>query len=357
MITILSAISWWFWPYLLVVTFVCWAFLRLAIKHFPKWGWRDRQEAHSIHAVAKPRGGGIVIAALFFASLPLLLPWDQKLLGFIIGGILIVAINFIDDKYKVPWWLRLFVEIIACGVVVLCGIELSILTNPITNQVWFLAEAFPLLTKLLTIVWIIVSINMMNWIDAVDGLVTGVGTISALTLFGLCLLPIVNQPGIAAVSLLLAVLALVFLYFNFFPSKIILGDTGATFFGFVLAILAIFSSTKVATFFLVLGIPLLDVVWVVGRRILVEKKSPMQGDKKHLQHRLMNLGLTSPQICYVFYSIAASFGLLSLVLQGARAKLIAVIIMCVFALGFFTLIYILERRKGTKLGLMTKQDQ
>ncbi len=345
MLSSLAHFSWFFWLLLVILAVGCWAAVRLAIRYFPQWGLQDRFEAHSTHEKPKPRGGGVIIALLFFIALPFILTIDWKFLGFLLGGLLIVGINFLDDKYRIHWLLRLVVELVACFVVVASGIEIAVLTNPVNNEAWLLYQTFPLISKLFTVFWILLFVNMINWLDGIDGLATGISSISFLTLFGLSLLPFVNQPQIAELALILVVLTIVFLRFNFFPAQIKLGDSGATFLGYALAVLAIFSSAKVATFFLVLGIPLLDVVWVIMRRVFFEKKSPMKGDKKHLHHRLMNIGLTVPQVCFLLYGLAAVFGFTALFLQGAQAKLAAIVALCAFAVLFFATISVLERTK------------
>ncbi len=331
--------------YTLVVALIANFLLKKAVLVFPRWGLKDRFEAHSTHTMVKPRGGGIILAILFFCSLPVFLPLDQKLLGFIVSGVLIIGVNLLDDRFKIAWWKRLLVELVGAIIVVMSGIEIAVLTNPFNNTAIFLNATWPIVAQALTVVWILVFINMMNWIDGVDGLATGIGAISSIVLFILSLLPFVNQPAIAKVALLLAVLLFVFLKFNFYPAKIKLGDTGATFIGFSLAILAIFSSAKIATFFLVLGIPLLDVVWVVCRRIFIDKKSPMAGDTKHLHHRLLRLGFSVPQVCYLLYVITALFGAISLLLNGAVLKLAAIITMCCFMVLFFARVAYLEHQK------------
>jgi len=331
--------------FLIGIAIVCYFLLKKAIIWFPQWGWKDRFEAHSIHEVEKPRGGGIILAMLFFAALPLFLPFDEKLVGFIVGGIIVVGINFLDDRYKIPWWIRLAFELIGCVIVVHSGIEMNVLTNPFTNEALFLSVLVPWLPKLMTVIWILLFINMINWTDGVDGLASGISLITCLVLFELCMFPLVYQPKMGQVALVLAMLLAVFLKFNFFPAKIKLGDAGATFLGFSLAILAIFSSAKIATFFLVLGIPLLDMVWVVIRRVFVEKRSPMKGDKKHLHHRLLRLGLSVPQICYLLYTITAVLGVVAFSLQGATKKFIAIILMCLLTAIFFARISYLERKK------------
>lgn len=166
---------------------------------------------------------------------------------------------------------------------------------------------------------------MLNWLDGLDGLATGISGISALTLFGLALLPFVNQPDMATLALILAGSLVAFLIFNFYPAKIRLGDSGSTFLGFTLAVLAIFASGKIATFFLVLGLPLLDVAWVIFRRVFVEKKSPFHGDQKHFHHRLLSLGFSERKVVLVYYFFCASFGTIALILQGARQKMLAIL--------------------------------
>lgn len=331
--------------FLIAIAISCWFLVGWVVVLFPRWGWKDRFEAHSIHEVEKPRGGGIVLALLFFVSLPLLLPLDSRLIGFIVGGIVVVGINFLDDRYKIPWWIRLFVEILGCLIVVYAGIELNVLTNPFTNEALFLGDSFSWLPKLITVIWILLFINMINWTDGVDGLATGISLITCFVLFVLSMSPLIYQPKMGQVAVVLAVLLAVFLKFNFFPAKIKLGDAGATFIGFVLAILAIFSSAKIATFFLALGIPLLDMVWVVGRRIFIERRSPMHGDKKHLHHRLMRLGLSTPQICYLLYTLTVILGIVAVSLQGATRKLIAIVLMCLLTAVFFARISYLENKK------------
>lgn len=331
--------------FLVGIAIICYFLLKKAIVWFPQWGWKDRFEAHSIHEIEKPRGGGIILAILFFASLPLFLAFDEKLIGFILGGIIVVGINFLDDRYKIPWWIRLVFELLGCLIVVHAGIEMNVLTNPFTNEALFLGVLLPWLPKLMTVIWILLFINMINWTDGVDGLASGISLITCLVLFELCMFPLVYQPMMGKVALVLAVLLAVFLKFNFFPAKIKLGDAGATFLGFSLAILAIFSSAKIATFFLVLGIPLLDMVWVVTRRIFIEKRSPMKGDKKHLHHRLLRLGLSAPQICYLLYTITAVLGVVAFSLQGATRKFIAILLMCLLTTIFFARVSYLERKK------------
>jgi UDP-N-acetylmuramyl pentapeptide phosphotransferase/UDP-N-acetylglucosamine-1-phosphate transferase len=124
---------------------------------------------------------------------------------------------------------------------------------------------------------------------------------------------------VATIALILAMVALGFMLFDFPKPKILMGDSGSTFFGFVLATLAIFSGGKVATAFLVLGIPILDMVWVVFRR-MKEGKKFWQGDLKHLHHRLLGFGLSERKVVLIYYLIAAIFGSSAVLLVSSSQK-------------------------------------
>ncbi len=287
-----------------------------------RYGFMDRYEPHSTHRDPRPRGGGVVIALVFAVAVLVLLPWDLRLVGMLVGALVILIPNFIDDRTNgIPWWGRLLSELIGALIVVWSGVGISALSNPLSGEAVFLG---PVISGVFTVVWILVAINAMNWLDGLDGLATGVGAIAALTLFGLALLPYVDQPSMATMAIALAGALAGFLVFNFAPATIKLGDAGSTFLGFVLSVLAIYASGKVATFFLVLGLPLLDVAWVIFRRVVLEKRSPFSGDRKHFHHRLLALGLKTPTVVLIFYGFSAVSGATALLVQGAQKKLLAI---------------------------------
>lgn len=309
-----------------------------ALYVLPRFGFMDRQEPHSTHRDPRPRGGGIVVFLVFATAVLLVLPHERPLLGMLAGAALILAVNFIDDKTnRVPWWGRLLAEVVGALVVVYAGVHVDSLINPFTGNAIFFT---PLMNAAFMVVWVVVSINAMNWLDGVDGLATGVSAIAAATLFGLALLPYVNQPTLATMAIALVGALLGFLVLNFFPAKIKLGDAGSTVLGFLLAVMAVFSSGKVATFFLVLGLPLLDVLWVIARRVFVERRSPFAGDRKHFHHRLLALGLPVPTVVLVFYLFSAAYGFIALQIQGAQKKLLAIAIMTatMIVLGTFVVL-------------------
>lgn len=158
-----------------------------------------------------------------------------------------------------------------------------------------------------------------------DGLVTGISAIGALVLFALSLSPEVNQPQTALLAITFCGALLGFLILNTYPAKIFLGESGSTFAGFMLAILAVVSGGKIATAILVMGLPILDMIWVIVQRVF-HGQSPFQGDRRHLHYRLTDLGFSEAQAVLFLYAITGIFGATALFLQS-MGKLIALVIL------------------------------
>jgi len=159
-------------------------------------------------------------------------------------------------------------------------------------------------------------------LDGVDGLVSGVSLIGFVIIFLFTLTSKYYQPDIALASAILGGAILGFLFYNFNPASIFLGEGGSLFLGFALGVMAIISGGKIAIALLVMGIPILDVAWTIVRRFFSGQNPFKAADKKHLHHRLLALGLSQKQTVLVFYFLSASFGALALFLQS-RGKLLA----------------------------------
>lgn len=335
------------------------AFLTMILKRFlPRFGFMDRLESHSTHNFPAVRGGGIAIFCSFFLVSFFVIPIERKFIGLFLGSLIILIINVVDDwgKIKVTPMERLFWEMVGIFVVISSGIGIDNITNPLGGviamdsiriELPFLGQGYGIMpfSDIFTIVWLILMINVLNWMDGLDGLASGVSAISAFTIFCLSILPIVNQPNMAFLSIILFGSILGFLPYNFFSGRIKLGDSGATFLGFVLGILAILNKGKVATFFLILGLPILDAVWVIFRRIFIDRKSPFKGDKKHFHHRLLKLGLSKRGAVYVIWMYSFIFAMSSLFFQGAPNKLISIIVMAILMIVFSFLVYFFSRNK------------
>lgn len=312
-----------------VLTFVL---VLLALKFFPKWGLMDRPEKYGLKRKAIPYYGGLALFFGFFVSVVLFVKMDVHVVGLLLGALLITGISFLDDLYGLSPWLRLGVQIVAALILVGFGIGIHSISNPL-GQAFSLDQLMlfftidrvyqiSVLSTLFTIIWVVAIVNTMNFLDGLNGLPSGVTMIAALALFLLSIRPgihydVSSQVPVAMLSIILFACTLAFCFFDFYPAKILMGDTGSMFLGFLVASLAIFSGGKVATAFLVLGFPILDAGWVILRRIL-QGKAPWKGDLKHFHHRLLEVGLSHRKALLLIYGLCAVFGGIAVFLEGIQ---------------------------------------
>lgn len=335
-----------------IFAFVLTVFLTLlALKFFPRFGFMDRPSKYGLKRKPIPYYGGIVIVAVFFISVLLFVKIDIHVLALLLGALMIASVSFADDMFHLSPFLRLFVQILAAGALVAGGIGIRSISNPfgtpfiLDQQTMIYAVdsaivTISLLGGLFTILWVVAIVNTMNFLDGLNGLPSGVSAIAALSIFFLSIRPdihfdISSQIPVATISIILFACAFAFMFFDFHPAKILMGDTGSMFLGFLLATLAIFSGGKITTAFLILGFPILDAVWVILRRI-VSGKSPFRGDLHHLHHRLVEIGLSERKAVLFIYAICALFGGIAIFsgpLQKAYA--IAFLVILMFTVGAF----------------------
>jgi UDP-GlcNAc:undecaprenyl-phosphate GlcNAc-1-phosphate transferase len=299
--------------------------------------WCDRISQRHIHCAGATRIGGIAMIIAFNATV--LLNCDlvitSELYGVMFASIVLLMVGVRDDLREVDWKTQFFFQIVAAFLIFASGIRIYFITNPLTGGILNLNSGFGVIcSALLVIGWIILMINSMNWLDGIDGLSGGITFIGAVTIFFLSLKPEVNQPPMAILSLIVAGLALSFLVFNFHPSRVMAGTSGSMFMGFILAILAIFAGTKIATSILVMAIPVMDCIWVIGMRIK-NKKSIFKPDNIHLHYKLLELGWSQKKIALCFYSVTVLISIVALNTRfiGKTITLLTVaVIMTVFLL-------------------------
>jgi UDP-GlcNAc:undecaprenyl-phosphate GlcNAc-1-phosphate transferase len=256
-------------------------------------------------------GGGLaagVGAAVYYGDE---LIYTQRLGGLLLGGLLVVALGVLDDRRGLGAVPKLLVQIAAAAIAIASGFRVDHLTDPITSTSW----QFPSwLTWIGTTLWIVGITNAVNLIDGLDGLAAGVGAIIGATLtviawqagspLGLCV-------GLALVGALLG-----FLPYNFSPARIFLGDTGALFIGFVLALLALEGTRRLAllTFvvpLLALAVPILDTGLSILRRLRL--RTPLfRADRQHMHHRLLQTQGSARAAVLQFYFVTACFCLIAL---------------------------------------------
>lgn len=321
----------------------------LAVKFFPKIGLMDKPKKYGLKRKPIPYSVGILLYAVFTAVTLIFLPVKEypSVIGVLIGAGLIVLISFIDDFRSLPAMFRLAVQVIAGLIIIYSGVGIHSISNPfggpfsldkfitvIGGGGFFAGFEMIWLSALFTLVWIVVLVNTVNWLDGINGLASGVGLIAAFALFFLSSRPgfhEVDQEPVIIMSIALAGIFTVFFAFDFYPAKMLMGDSGSMFLGFMLAVLSIFSGGKVATAFLILGFPLLDAFWVVIQRIFHGRAPWFGKDKLHLHDKLLSQGWSTRHILYLIYFLAAVFGFSALFL-GSLGKFVAITIMLVIML-------------------------
>jgi len=295
---------------------------------------------------------GLIISLVLFYYLGFLT--DIKippvfLLGIFGAALILVIGGILDDKYNLKPGQQIWWPILASLVILLVGIKINYITNPLGGilyldkwQVTIGTLIFLPLAQGLAFLWLMGMIYTTKFLDGLDGLVSGITVIGAVIIFIVSLSWDVPRSGTSALALIVAGLFGGFLIWNFYKAKIFLGEAGATLAGLLLGVLSIISGGKIATALLVVGLPILDVAWVIFRRMFWERKSPAQADRKHLHFRLLDAGLTHRQTVLLLYLIAALFGSLSL-FNTTKGK---IILFGLLSLGMVVLaIYLVCRYK------------
>lgn len=309
---------------------------RYLISAAARLGIRDYPDLpRKIHREPRPKLGGLAIFAGFIAAVIVLFLAGQmgeiaplRLLAVILGGLIIIIGGILDDKYDLPAYLQIIFPALAAAAVVLGGMHISYITNPLGGPVildQYKIGSYPVFGSLVVFLWILGMTYTTKFLDGMDGLVSGISGIAGLVIFGLSLRPEVSQTATAFLALVFAAACFGFLRYNFYPSRIFLGEGGSTFTGFMIGTLAVISGGKIATALLVLGIPILDAAWVIVQRLWF-RASPFAGDKKHLHFRLLDIGLSQRGAVLFLYLLAALFGGVAVFLQSL-GKLVALIIL------------------------------
>ncbi|NIA02058.1 MAG: hypothetical protein GWP15_01615 [Nitrospirae bacterium] len=324
----------------------------LALRFFPKLKLLDRPHKYGIERKPIPYYGGIVIYLAFLISVLLFVPLTSTLIGLLIGGTMIFLLGFFDDLLGLSPFLRLGVQFLAAVVLVAFGVGILSINIPFIGTLVLsepIVYGVMIASALFTILWVMVMTNTMNFVDGVSGLTSGIGFIAGMTLFILSVHPGVHmdpssQVGVATISLILAMVSLSFFVFDFPKPRILMGDSGSTFLGFLIATLAIFSGGKVATAFLVLGIPILDMIWVVLRRIFSGKKF-WKGDLKHLHHRLLDLGFSERKVVVLYLIVTAFFGFAAVSFVSSQQKFFVLIGLVALMLLLASVLVLIPNKK------------
>lgn len=314
--------------------------LHLAVlRLFPRLGLLDFPERYGLKRPRLPYPSGIAAVLAFVAFFGWLEPLDRSAAGVLAAVCLLAVFSFLDDRRPLPATLRLGLQLAIVLLVFLTGDctggRICSLTNPLEGlaggPVLELNGAFPVLSLAVTCLWLLLTVNALNWFDGVPGQVS---TLSFLGFLAIGLLALLRngQPEIATLAFVLAGIALACMLFDVPGPRVILGDTGAMFMGLMLGVLTIYSGGKLATAFLALGFPILDSVIVILRRLRAGR-SPLQGkDGEHLHNRLMAIGWSRLRIIGVTAAIGIAFGVTALFLN-TQGKMIAAAVLLAVILG------------------------
>ena len=293
------------------------------------------KDARRMHKVPIPRLGGLAIFIGFMVSILLFAKITPEMKSILLGAVIIVVLGVVDDIMALPAMLKFVVQIVAASIPATHGVQILAFSNPnifSDNLYWVLGW----LSIPFTVIWIVAITNAVNLIDGLDGLANGVSAISATTMLVIALVGGQSQVAIVLAALVGACIG--FMPYNMNPAKMFMGDTGATFLGYILATMSIqglFKYYAVISFvvpFLILGLPIFDTTFAFIRRI-AHGQSPMHADRSHIHHRLIDMGLNQKQAVATLYVISAILGLSAVVLTtgGEQKAMVLFAALCIVA--------------------------
>lgn len=295
------------------------------------------KDGRRMHKEPIPRLGGLAIFMGFMVSILLFvnIRGNQQMQSILLGAVIIVVLGVVDDIMALPAGLKFVVQIVAALIPALNGVTILAFSNPniFSDRLYWVLGG---LSVPFTVIWIVAITNSVNLIDGLDGLADGVSAISATTMLVIALLYSETQVAIVMAALVGACVG--FMPYNLNPAKMFMGDTGATFLGYILATMSIqglFKYYAVISFvvpFLILGLPIFDTAFAFIRRI-AHGQSPMHADRGHIHHRLIDMGLNQKQAVATLYVISAILGLSAVVLTtgGEQKAMLFFVTLCIVA--------------------------
>jgi UDP-GlcNAc:undecaprenyl-phosphate GlcNAc-1-phosphate transferase len=264
-----------------------------AVGGMARWlGVVDRPgQARRVHVRPVPRLGGLALFLGILVPALAFLEIEGEMRGLLLGAAVATTVGAIDDFRGLAWWQKLGGQVAAAAIPTIFGIWVQRFTFPVLG----VQELEAWLGVPLTIAWIVALMNMVNFLDGLDGLAAGVCAIAGAT-FSVIALSL-DKPDAAIVSAIVAGGCLGFLRHNFYPARIFMGDSGALLLGFLLATVAVQGLLKTAALatlvfpLLILAVPIVDTSFVVAKRIKYRRPLYL-ADRTHLHHRFVNIGFS-----------------------------------------------------------------
>lgn len=320
-------------------------------------------DGRRIHRKAVPRLGGIAIYISCIAAVSLLPFWDNlltqtlssmksEILTLLIPATLVLLLGAYDDLRGA----NAVVKFVGLGLIATLFYAMGGRIDALSIPLFGSLQLPPLISFVVTIVWLVGIANAFNLIDGLDGLATGAALFSSLVILGV---------SVSQERTLTIVVALVlcgglagFLRYNFNPASIFLGDSGSLFTGFLLAALSVLGTQKATTAvaivvpILAFGVPVVDTAMTMGRRLL-SRKPVFEGDNEHIHHMLLARGWSQRRAALVLYGACALFGLVALIFPATGSKLtgfmlFVISVAVIIAVGHLRYHEVDELRAGVK---------
>ncbi|HVV49928.1 MAG TPA: MraY family glycosyltransferase [Polyangia bacterium] len=328
-----------------ILSMLCGTFLTPVVRRLAhRFGALDHaRSSRKIHGHPIPRLGGIAIVVAFYVPMLalflfhggvglLFLSEREHVVGLFVGGLIIALLGLYDDLRGANAWKKFAVQFLVAGLLFELGFRFDVLANPFGEPINLGWANLPF-----TLFWIVGVINAMNLIDGLDGLAGGVALVAVVTTFLVSL-----QRGHPLMMLFTSALAgsiVGFLFYNFNPASIFMGDTGSMFLGFVLATTAMQTNQKASTAVAVLipcialGLPIMDTLLAIGRRA-IRGRPLFQADREHIHHKLMARGFSHRQAVLVLYGFCIVLGTAALILTYASSGQSALLLVVLAVVAF-----------------------
>ncbi len=334
---------------ILIIAFaVTYLVVPLSIKFAKKFNIIDnpKEDNRRVHKVPTPRVGGIAIIAGMAASLLVYFlitlftenTVDKRYLGYILGGIIIVVMGFVDDLKNLRPLYKFLFQLLAGTVIYVFGISIAGIKIPFIypEMIDFGIWSFPI-----TLLWVLGISIAVNLIDGLDGLAAGISAIASVSLL---MIFAINGAPMEAIVIAIALVGSTvgFLPYNFNPAKTFMGDTGSNFLGYTLATISIIGMAKGYTVLaivaplIVVGVPVFDMLFVIVRR-LIHHQWITTPDKGHIHHRLLKRGFSQKQVVLILYTLTSVLGIIAVTLVSGKVikvVLFSIIVLLIWVIGY-----------------------
>lgn len=300
---------------------------------------KDPDRHRRLEKLPRPLLGGVAVVVPFLILSLIFQTITVQVAALMVGVLILLVLGVLDDKFYLSWKVQIVVQFFAILVTIIMGIGITVVSSPFNGVVLLnIIEipiklgsyefVFTIFGHLVYIFWVMLCINAVKWTSGADGLMEGIVSIAALIFFLISVRTFDIDASIYSAILLGCMVA--FLFYNFYPSKIFSGSSGKSVYGFILAVLAVLSGTKFALAFIILALPIVDMLWVMFTRLKNSKETKVIkriasmniGDNRHFHHQLLKLGLREREVALVEYLITATLGALAFLMTGSLRTVI-----------------------------------